>query len=1221
MLELNEINNPFPGIRPFEMDETNLFFGRDGQSDELLKRMQRTRLLAVVGTSGSGKSSLIRAGLLPALYGGLMGAAGSSWRIAILRPGGDPMGNLAIALDDPLVFGSESNSEIQTALIETTLRRSSIGLIDVTRQARMSEHENLLVVVDQFEELFRFKQSQSSDDATTFVKLLLEASAQQEIPIYIIITMRSDFLGDCSQFTGLPEAINNGQYLIPRMSRDERQSAIVGPIAVGEGQISAPLVSRLLNDVGDNPDQLPILQHALMRTWDYWSAHRLNGDPIDLDDYNAIGTMSEALSRHADEAFNELPGERSRLIAEQLFKRLTEKGADNREIRRPTPLAELCAVCQASEAEIATIVDVFRSEGRSFLMPPAGTKLISETVIDISHESLIRNWTRLQQWVDEEAQSSRTYRRLAEAAVLHCEGHEGLLQDPGLQISLDWFEKNKPNAAWAQRYHAEFEEAKKYLEASCEAREAAERERERQRNAELEFERRQKEQAEIYAAAQARTARRLRSFTFALVVISLLAIMAAGASVFAFARARKSQTDALLSQSKAEIAQKKAEGLAADLKTNFANLQAEKAKADQLALDLGKETDKTKLALKAQEEAVAKQVKAFIAQRAATKTAQENEQLAVAAKERGELIRSGLEASRRDAFQDAYWNFSNLITNLEEAIKNAEANRPADLDSLRFDLGWAHLHFGKQQRGLGNLDDAIKNLEEARSKLTKRLKVDEAKLTTEPIKAPSPRDPLEAAGEGGGHEDPHIWTLFEAYDELAHAYYDKAKQRGDDYSAKGVLLSKAEEFYTKALAYQILYMSGDSEEAAAVNQNLARLHSDQGQFDKAEKNFKRAVEIYKGTDEVAKGMSAVKDLAEFYRDQSRYQDAAGTYLQLIDLQETKASAPEVADSYSDLGQIYTLLKDDERAAAMFQLAEKLQQYLLRFKRELSDNPRLESADDFDALGDAYVRAGRFEPAREQYENSLHIRQLNHTVDQRWVSYEKLANLYLDLKDYDKAEENLGYVVDLLKATPNDHYVDALTNLGALYAMRNRPDYAAAQFNSALAVDVQSYWARYRALTGLADLYRKQQDTSKLSETYDARLQVAKGLLHEKANVVAQKAVQGEYAAAAKLYLQAVNDLTGISADSGVKADPEKAFQLIASNRDLSLDSLVDVAALETYAHTLETYLEWTRKNPPPPTVQEAPALLKRARDKLADINAIRQQQSEQYRQTQQRRAP
>ncbi|HYT50110.1 MAG TPA: hypothetical protein VEL78_06945, partial [Pyrinomonadaceae bacterium] len=500
---MNQVNNPFPGLRPFETDENNLFFGRDGQSDELLERLRRAHFLAVVGTSGSGKSSLIRAGLLPALYGGLMGDAGSSWRIAIHRPGGDPIGNLAEALADQDVFGSESKSEIQKTLIETTLRRSSIGLVDVARQARMQPHENLLVVVDQFEELFRFKQARhetpAGDDATAFVKLLLEAGVQNEVPIYIVLTMRSDFLGDCAQFAGLPEAINDGQYLIPRMSRDERRSAIVGPVAVGQGQISAPLVSRLLNDVGDNPDQLPILQHALMRTWDFWSAHRLNGEPIGLEHYTAIGTMAEALSRHADEAFNELPDARSRLIAEKLFKRLTEKGTDNREIRRPTPLAELCAVCEATQDEVIAIVDIFRREGRSFLMPPAGTKLTGETVIDISHESLIRNWTRLQKWVDEEAQSSRTYRRLAEAAVLHREGSEGLRQDPALQIDLDWLEKNKPNAAWAKRYHPEFDEATKYLAKSSQAREEAQLERERQRNAELERERREREQAQVYA--------------------------------------------------------------------------------------------------------------------------------------------------------------------------------------------------------------------------------------------------------------------------------------------------------------------------------------------------------------------------------------------------------------------------------------------------------------------------------------------------------------------------------------------------------------------------------------------------------------------------------------------------------------------------------------------------------------------------------------------------
>src|SRR4051812_36594809 len=125
--------NPFPGLRPFEPDETHLFFGRDGQSEELIRRLKRTRFLAVVGTSGSGKSSLVRAGLLPALQGGLMTSAGSDWRVATFRPGHDPIGNLANVLTSREVFGSgdERETAMQTALAESSLRRSSLGLLDV----------------------------------------------------------------------------------------------------------------------------------------------------------------------------------------------------------------------------------------------------------------------------------------------------------------------------------------------------------------------------------------------------------------------------------------------------------------------------------------------------------------------------------------------------------------------------------------------------------------------------------------------------------------------------------------------------------------------------------------------------------------------------------------------------------------------------------------------------------------------------------------------------------------------------------------------------------------------------------------------------------------------------------------------------------------------------------------------------------------------------------
>ena len=149
--------NPFPGLRPFEFDESHLFFGRDGQSEQLIAKLGHTRFLAVVGTSGSGKSSLVRAGLLPALLGGFMTAAGSDWRIAVMRPGNDPIGNLAQALNAPGVFGSEfaENAAIQTAVTEATLRRGGLGLVDAVRQTLMPESENLLVVVDQFEEIFR----------------------------------------------------------------------------------------------------------------------------------------------------------------------------------------------------------------------------------------------------------------------------------------------------------------------------------------------------------------------------------------------------------------------------------------------------------------------------------------------------------------------------------------------------------------------------------------------------------------------------------------------------------------------------------------------------------------------------------------------------------------------------------------------------------------------------------------------------------------------------------------------------------------------------------------------------------------------------------------------------------------------------------------------------------------------------------------------------------
>ncbi len=581
--EVEALSNPFPGLRPFEFDESHLYFGRDGQSDQLIRKLNATRFVAVVGTSGSGKSSLVRAGLLPDLYSGYMSSVGSHWRVCLMRPGNDPLGNLARSLNVHGVFGSdvEENAEIQTTITEATLRRGGLGLVEAVRQNRMPSNESLLVVVDQFEELFRFARVSGSEEyryeAAAFVKLLLEAARQREQAIYVVLTMRSDFLGDCSIFWDLPEAINEGQYLIPRMTRDQRAEAINGPVAVCGGEATPRLVNRLLNDTGDNPDQLPILQHALMRTWERWREDHAEGEPLDLRHYEAVGTMAGALSRHADEAYAELPDERSRTFAEKIFKSLTERGEDNREIRRPTELKKLCALSGATLAEAAHVVEVFRREGRSFLMPPESVTLDEDSLIDISHESLIRNWERLKNWVAEESGCAEIYTRLAETAVLYEKQEAGLWRDPDLQLGLDWRKASGPSAAWATRYHPAFDSAMSFLDASVAARDKALREEESRR-------RREVKRARVTAA-----------------VFFLLFMLSLAASGYAYNQSLRAEEKSKLAEEKsrlAEEAKKEAEqsSIRAAEKAELARWNAIRAAdSEATAVEEKKKADASKL--------------------------------------------------------------------------------------------------------------------------------------------------------------------------------------------------------------------------------------------------------------------------------------------------------------------------------------------------------------------------------------------------------------------------------------------------------------------------------------------------------------------------------------------------------------------------------------------------------------------------------------------------
>ena len=459
---LTNLENPYPGLRPFQTAEAHLFFGRDQQVLDLLDRLARNRFVAVLGLSGSGKSSLVYAGLIPALSRGTTLEPGLRWRFATAKPRGAPFAHLAESL------GCDAQE----------LRTSSHGLIEYARR-ELSPDEGLFVLIDQFEELFRYKERDPSSprdsagfaaaasEAGAFIELLL-AATRGPLPVYVLITMRTDYLGDCAKFPDFPEALNDSQYLVPRLTRQQRRQAIEGPL--GRVRISSALVERILNDAGDEPDQLPILQHVLMRTWSQWQKSPTEGGKtraegseavgrlrvIDADDYRRAGGFKGALNQHADELLRNPIVKENPAIVETIFRRLTALGRGNRERREPATLAELWAICASrtpeDRAQVMDVIDCFRHGEATFLVPRAGL-LTPEQYVDITHESLIRGWNRLRdEWLPDEQKLAETFLDLLDRARNQEKRRGELLRGLDLDNAMDWERRRNKSEAWGQHY-------------------------------------------------------------------------------------------------------------------------------------------------------------------------------------------------------------------------------------------------------------------------------------------------------------------------------------------------------------------------------------------------------------------------------------------------------------------------------------------------------------------------------------------------------------------------------------------------------------------------------------------------------------------------------------------------------------------------------------------------------------------------------------------------
>ncbi|MBI4648566.1 MAG: hypothetical protein HY738_18775 [Bacteroidia bacterium] len=526
---------PYPGLRPFSESESIFFKGREAHIEKIIEQLGQHKFIMLTGASGDGKSSLVYAGLIPKARAGFIKGRFGQWAIADFRPEHQPLVSLAITLARLLKANPESVLSSLTpgysALVDMYLgsqlyfdekRKDKEGFDEKMLKKARSRASNLLIIVDQFEELFtiteNYSHGQLSQQAKLLVNIIIETNRlaiTRELPIYIVCTMRSDYIGNCAAFGGLPELIGESHYFIPRLNRNEIYQAINEPAILIGNSITVRLTERLLYDIKEGMDVLPALQHALFRIWKaandnemdlihYAKIGGMQADELPKEDHKkfeewyiplplykkellAISSIENVLDSHANELYEtayeqynakhpEKPVSKaqSQEIIKKTFTYLTRSDA-GRAVRHRMSLGEISEILGKPEFDINTtgeIIKIYALPGNTLLQPVnitaeekanlAEYKLQPDTILDISHEALIRNWQRLHEWAKEENDSVEILHDFITQVKRWKENGESgeYLLSPGqYNYFNEWYSRQKPNNAWIRRYtcHYSFE--------------------------------------------------------------------------------------------------------------------------------------------------------------------------------------------------------------------------------------------------------------------------------------------------------------------------------------------------------------------------------------------------------------------------------------------------------------------------------------------------------------------------------------------------------------------------------------------------------------------------------------------------------------------------------------------------------------------------------------------------------------------------------------------
>jgi WD40 repeat protein len=389
--------SPYRGLEAFREEDADLFFGREEDVSRLVERLRATRFLAVLGASGSGKSSVVAAGLVPAIRRGAL-PGGESWRVLSMAPGPHPLAALAAHLRHLPGSGSPSAADLAAdeRCLDMAVARALPGRPDA---------ERVLVVVDQLEEAFTLC-SDEGERSAFFGNLMYAASIPGGRTV-VVVAMRADFYGRLAEHPELRSLVGSQQVLLGPLDARGLRRAIEQPAKRAGLELEPGLTRRILTDVADRPGTLPLMEHLLLEVW-----QRRRGRTLTLEAYAASGGVEGALARRANAIYGAMTPERQ-AVARRVLLRLTQPGEGTEDTRRRATRAEL-VTRPGEEEEVDAAVGAL-AEAR--LLTTSTDEATGQPVVDVTHEALIRGWPELRGWINDDREQLRLHRRLSDAAV------------------------------------------------------------------------------------------------------------------------------------------------------------------------------------------------------------------------------------------------------------------------------------------------------------------------------------------------------------------------------------------------------------------------------------------------------------------------------------------------------------------------------------------------------------------------------------------------------------------------------------------------------------------------------------------------------------------------------------------------------------------------------------------------------------------------------------